>query len=175
MGYSELGIVKDTPTLCYTVRKYNTLLTTSTYNITLAPDAMTFKPVAPGSLLEEGNYFINFYLITAGDSSATISSVGQVQTVKVTNAMKDGAKFSYRMIKQEAAVSGTLPKDILPSFFEFYWNGKKIDAGCISGWDKVDSSSGKTYVRSVTFDIPNTVYGSYTVTAQLQNALITIK
>ncbi|MBR4725516.1 MAG: hypothetical protein IK071_07025 [Lachnospiraceae bacterium] len=161
---SELGIASGTTAIFYTLQ-YTTFsgtghefITTNSSNIQLSTDNIALIPVATGSQLKEGNYMIQFYSITAGDTSSTIQPIGSQTVIKVTCPEPD---FKFKKIADTVTVSGSWA-DKLPKFFEFYWNGELIPASCIIDAEVIESTSGSTTVRSVTFAFVNSVYGSFT-------------
>jgi hypothetical protein len=162
---SDLGIASGTTAIFYTLQ-YTTLtntgrefITSSSANIQLDSNNIALIPVTTGSQLKEGNYMVNFYSITAGDSSSTVQAIGSQNVIKVVTPEPD---FTFKKITEKATVSGTWAEK-LSQFFEFFWNGEKIPYSCITDAEVVVSSStGSTTVRSVTFSFVNSLYGPFT-------------
>ncbi|MCR5321890.1 MAG: hypothetical protein K6E85_01195 [Lachnospiraceae bacterium] len=167
---AELGIPAGTTAVFYTLQ-YTTLsgtglefITGSNANIQIDPNNIALIPVATASQLKAGNYRIQFYSITAGTSSSTVTALGS-QTV--INVVCPEPEFRFEKFNETATVSGTWA-DKLPKFFKFYWNGEQIPASCIVDADVVESAStGSTTVKSVTFAFVNSLYGPFSKTITL--------
>ena len=166
---SELGIPSGTTAVFYTLQYTNLsgagleFITGTSANIQIDSNNIAFIPVTAGSQLKAGNYRIQFYSITAGDTSSTVTPIGGQTVINVVSPDPD---FTFRKIAEKATVSGSWA-DKLSKFFEFYWNGEKIPSSCIIDANVVESTSGSTTVRSVTFSFVNSLYGPFVKTMEL--------
>ena len=175
---SDLGIAAGTTALFYTI-SYTAKNTSAVYlkkaslpsNIAITPDIIEVKPITTGSLLPVGSYVVEFFEITAKDDGCTPNSRGRINFTVV-----DNNEFEYNMIANSAEASGTIG-DILSKFYTFTWNGEKVEYSYITDWDKLESTSKNTLVKSITITFVNNLYGVYSTKQELKSPtnLITIK
>ncbi len=139
---------------------------TSGVNIDTSDDHfIVFDPVTAGKKLGKGVYTIRGYIITLGETSSTIRQLSPVRTITVRD---DGRESSYKQIKESANVTGTMEQKVA-EFFEFYYDGAKLDPALITS---VDSTTGEnTFVNSVTFTLTNDDYGTFTVTIPVKKLI----
>lgn len=124
-------------------------------NIDATPDYIEFTPVAPGQKLEAGNYTVTLYKVTANASSSIVEVLNYANLTIV-----DGVgEITCKRIANSAKVTGS-PATIAATFFEFYYDGVKIDPLFITDAE-VPALSGQSVVKWVTFAIPNDTYGSF--------------
>ncbi|MCR5829845.1 MAG: hypothetical protein K6F93_05785 [Lachnospiraceae bacterium] len=126
------------------------------------PFCITFDPVSAGTKLGKGTYTIVAYVITLGETSSNIRTIGQ-KTVVVRDNQETGT-FTR---KSEKAYDGLTIEQKVAECFDFYFDGQKIDPSNIKSVDYTVSNTNTTIVRSVTFSLTNDPYGPFDLTIKI--------
>lgn len=163
---SDLGVADGAKELFFTVAKNGTVIDLAAYpNITFVPKGdLEFKPIIAGKKLDSGTYTVSVYYIVAGTTNSNVNLLG-TQVINVRDSASD-VTFTQKSVK----VSGALPS-CLGDAFDFFYDGEKVPASCITAADTVASTDNRHVIKSVTLTLPNDEYGSFTVVVPVMEVI----
>lgn len=148
-----------------------TYITTSTNNIIFGSDNIEFKPVVYGSKLPAGTYTYTVYVIEAGATNSKINTRGS-KSIKV---VENESAITFTQLK-DSTTNGSI-NALIAECFEFFFDGEKILPAYIASVDTMNYTNGGQagiLIKSVTFALPNTLYGTFAKTVEV-NKSITLK
>gem|GEM_PF-2925355 len=174
MKASDLGKVAGTTILASTIQfkaenSSNTVFINSGENIDILESGIFFTPVTAGKKLAKGTYTIRFYVITLNENNSTIKPLTPV----TVNVIESTGRGKSERKEESAKASGTIAQ-MIPVFFDFYYDDEKLDPSLIKSVDSISSTNDTIYVKSVTFGLTNDVYGAFDAVIPV-NGVIKVK
>ena len=124
---------------------------------------LEIAPLTYGAKLPEGEYSFTLYLVTGGDPVSQLDIRDKV----FINVFDSELEIEAQQLAEEAVVpENTGWEKNIKNYFKFSLDGTDI-TDCITKVDCNISSNKEVYIKTVTFKIPNTVYGDYERTIEL--------
>ena len=124
---------------------------------------LEIAPLTYGAKLPEGEYSFTLYLVTGGDPVSQLDIRDRV----FINVFDSELEIEAQQLAEEAVVpENTGWEKNIKNYFKFSLDGTDI-TDCITKVDCNISSNKEVYIKTVTFKIPNTVYGDYERTIEL--------
>ena len=173
---SYLGVTAGTTGIYYTLSWNNAVMPISSFqadHVKLSAGKVSFIPFANQSKLRTGYYKVDFYQITAYETTSTVTSLGSA----TINVVETQPSFTYQMIGTEVS-TGLIgsPASMATALLKMYWNGVQISSDCVQYLQySTDAASQKNVLTGVSLKLSNSVYGEFTSIQNIGSEIFSFK